>query len=85
LLGRWTIDRVQVIRFDLNGQGIKGLTLASEPVSWGQFESLAKADGFPDAEAMSRWFAANHVPGPFYGWVIGWHWTQEGAALDIAF
>lgn len=86
LLGRWVIDRVQVIRFDLNGQGIKRLTLASEPVSWGQFEALAKADGFADAGAMSRWFADNHAPGEFYGWVIAWQWTPEGAApaWDIA-
>lgn len=80
LLGRWEIDRVQVIRFDLTGDGIKGLTLASEPVRWGAFDALAKADGFADAEAMSRWFAANHAPGEFHGWVIGWDWSLARAA-----
>lgn len=75
-LGSWRISRVDVIRFDLNGQGIKRLTLASEPVSWGGFEALAKADGFASAAAMSRWFAANHAPGEFYGWVIQWDWVK---------
>lgn len=85
LLGRWEIDQVQVIRFDLNCHGIKNLTLASEPVSWGAFEALAKADGFADAVAMSRWFAANHAPREFYGWVISWAWTEAGAALNSTF
>ncbi len=80
LLGRWVIDRVQVIRFDLRRGAIKGLTLASEPVSWAVFEALAKADGFASADAMSRWFCDNHEPGDFYGWVIAWQWTPEGAA-----
>lgn len=83
LLGRWVIDRVQVIRFDLNAQGVKRLTLASEPVSWGTFETLAKSDGFADAGAMSRWFAAHHGPGEFYGWVIGWQWSAEGQGPDL--
>jgi hypothetical protein len=85
LLGRWVIDRVQVIRFDLSRSGIAGLSLASEPVSWGVFEALAKADGFADAKAMSQWFADNHEPGEFYGWVIGWLWTEEGSGPDCPF
>lgn len=82
LLGRWVIDRVQVIRFDLV-EGIEDLTVASEPVRWGAFEALAKADGFANAAAMSRWFAEHHAPGPFYGWVIGWDWSLARAATDF--
>jgi hypothetical protein len=83
LLGRWVIEVVQVIRFDLNGQGIHGLTLAGEPVGWVGFEALAKADGFAGAAAMGRWFAENHEPGEFYGWVVGWRWSAEGAAPTL--
>lgn len=79
LLGRWPICWVAVIRFDLSSQGIARLTLAGDPVGWGRFDALAQADGFADAAAMSRWFAANHVPGEFYGWVIQWDWTAEAA------
>lgn len=75
-LGSWPIHRVDVIRFDIRSGGIWEPFLASEPLTGAEFNALAVADGFGNGQAMSKWFAANHSPGEFYGWVVGWEWTK---------
>lgn len=85
LLGRWPVTRVDVIRFDLTPVGILDLVLGDQPLNIGAsaLQDLAKADGFANFAAMDRWFGANHALGEFYGWVIGWEWSDALAAPSL--
>ncbi|MGE0350913.1 hypothetical protein [Hydrogenophaga sp.] len=70
-LGSWPIERVDVLRMDVGHWGLRNALLGAQPLSHWELMNLAVADGFASSQAMGRWFAANHPPGEFYGWVIG--------------
>ncbi|MBU0749179.1 MAG: hypothetical protein KKG67_20545 [Gammaproteobacteria bacterium] len=74
-LGVWPISSVQVLRMEVDGHGLSGVVLGDSPASSAQLRALAQQDGFADAAAMGKWFAENHEPGDFYGWVVGWDWS----------
>lgn len=73
-LGSWPIHSVQVLRMSISAAGLADVVLGDSPLSGAQLGQLAQCDGFADARAMSLWFAENHEPGDFYGWVICWDW-----------
>lgn len=78
LLGQFTICSVEELHMEI-GAGILACPLLDgAPVSENEWFHLALADGFPNSEAMSRWFMANHEPGAFNGWVIQWAWNPAG-------
>lgn len=75
-LGSWPIVRVDVLRMDVHALGLRNVVLGAEVLRAADLDALAAADGFASGQAMGRWFVANHPPGEFYGWVIGWEWTS---------
>jgi hypothetical protein len=73
LLGRFVIMSVRVLRMDIGPDGLTDVVLGGDPVSYAEdLDKLARADGFADGAAMTKWFQRNHPPGEFYGHVIQW-------------
>jgi len=61
------VDPISFVRVD---DDVKVL-LKNEPLSAGEIEQLARADGFSDARKFLQFFMADGLP--FHGVLIKWH------------
>lgn len=78
LLGKWPIQRVVVVRFQMESDTIVHAVVGSDCLNRSALSQLALADGFESLRAMESWFGATHGNGDFEGWLIGWDFSQAG-------